>query len=155
MSLRLFDRMEKVEKAVVLALVVLMTITVLVSAVELTIILFGELAKPPFGLLDIDNLLQIFGFFFMVLIGLELLESIKTYLRDDQFHVEIVLLVALIALARKVIIVDTKEMTPGMLYGIAGLILSLSTGYYLVKKAWQLNPRPRTPAPPRTPPQAP
>ena len=44
------------------------------------------------------------GFFLLVLIGIELLETIKAYLLTNVIHVEIVLEVALIAIARKVII---------------------------------------------------
>ena len=44
-------------------------------------------------------------------------------------------LVALIAIARKVIIIDYKQMDGPMLAGLAALFLSLSGGYYLLAKA--------------------
>ena len=124
------------ERAIIFVLLILMGLTVLLATLRLGYNLFEELIKPPFMIFDIKNLLEIFGFFFMVLIGLELLETIKAYLSDNKIHVEVVFLVAMIAVARKVIILDYAESTPQVLYGISALILSLSISYFLMKKVF-------------------
>ena len=126
-------------RVIILALIGMMMLAVLLSTIELVIILVVELLKPPKYLLGIDNLFEIFGFFMMILIGLELLESIRTYLSDELLHVEVVFLVAMIAISRKVIILEVKDLDPLVLIGIASIILSLAVGYYFVKKAIQLN----------------
>jgi uncharacterized membrane protein (DUF373 family) len=120
---------------IILCLIGMMMLAVLLSTVELLIILVVEVLKPPEYLLGIENLFEIFGFFMMILIGLELLESIRTYLADELLHVEVVFLVAMIAIARKVIILEVKDLDPLVLVGIASIILSLASGYFLVKKA--------------------
>jgi len=71
----------------------------------------------------------------MILIGLELIETIKMYLVEEMVHVEVILLVAIIAVARKVIILDVKSAAPLTLIGIAAIILALSIGYYWLKRA--------------------
>ena len=71
----------------------------------------------------------------MVLIGLELLESIKAYLQEDRVHAEVVFLVALVAISRKVIILDYKEVASKTLYGMAALIVALGIGFFLVRRA--------------------
>ena len=123
------------EKVIVYALLGLMMIAVMVSAVELAIILVQELRKPPILLLNIEEMLTVFGFFLMVLIGLELLESIKSYLEHDRVHAEVVFLVAIVAVSRKVIILNYKDITPAMLFGMAAVILALSVGFFLVRRA--------------------
>jgi uncharacterized membrane protein (DUF373 family) len=123
---------------IILALIGMMMFAVVLSTVELLIILVIEVLKPPEYLLGIENLFEIFGFFMMILIGLELLESIRTYLSDELLHVEVVFLVAMIAIARKVIILEVKDLDPLVLMGIASIILSLAAGYFLVKKAIRL-----------------
>ena len=128
----------KFTRAIILALIAMMMVAVLLATVELLIILVIELLKPPKYLLGIDNLFEIFGFFMMILIGLELLESIRTYLSDELLHVEVVFLVAMIAIARKVIILEVKDLEPIVLIGIASIILALAMGYYFVKKAIRL-----------------
>jgi len=77
---------------IILALIGMMMFAVVLSTVELLIILVVEVLKPPEYLLGIENLFEIFGFFMMILIGLELLESIRTYLADELLHVEVVFL---------------------------------------------------------------
>jgi len=71
----------------------------------------------------------------MVLIGLELIETMKVYLVENTVHVEIIFLVAIIAVTRKVIILDVYSLAPLTLIGVAAIILSVSVGYYMIKKA--------------------
>ena len=128
------------ERGIVVVLIVLMMIAVLASTLELALTLVRQLLEPPRMLLGMAELLEVFGFFLMVLIGLELLETIKAYLAEDKMHVEVVFLVAMVAMARKVIILDYTDLTPPVLYGIAVVILALAAGYFLVRRA--LNERP-------------
>ena len=134
--------MEKIlalfERYTVFAIIVMMMVTILVSTVELGVILITELFKPPRFLLDITNLLEVFGFFFMILIGLELLHTIKTYLSEESVHVEIVFLVAMIAIARKIIVLELSELDPVTLLGMAAIILALTGGYYFIKRAYNV-----------------
>ncbi len=135
----MLEILERIEKAIVVALLVLMMIALLLATVELGIILYQEIMKPPVYMLNLDNMLEVFGFFLMVLIGLELLETIKAYLQHDQFHLEIVFIVAMIAIARKIIILDYKSITPTMLLGMSAAVIALSAGYYFVKRARDLH----------------
>jgi uncharacterized membrane protein (DUF373 family) len=129
------EYLHRFTRGIILALIVMMMFTVAVSTIELLVILVKELIEPPAYLLGIDNLFEIFGFFMMILIAIELLESIRAYLTDDSLHVEVVFLVAMIAIARKVIILEVRDLEPMRLIGIAAIILALSAGYYFVKRA--------------------
>ncbi|HCT71914.1 MAG TPA: hypothetical protein DF409_13985 [Bacteroidales bacterium] len=86
-------------------------------------------------LIDLDALMDLFGLFLLVLIGIELLDTIKIYLRDNVVHVEVVVLVAIIALARKVVVLKVEELSGDLILGIAGLIVALGVTYYLIKKS--------------------
>jgi len=121
------------EKVVVLALIVMMMIVLLLATVELGWIIIKDIVTPPVAILEIKELLEIFGFFLLVLIGVELLETIKAYLNDNVVHVEIVLEVALIAIARKVIILDLEKYSSLTLLGIAALILAVAVAFLFVK----------------------
>ena len=130
---------ERFEKAIVHVLLILMMIALVLATIELGIILYQEIMKPPVYILNLENMLEVFGFFLMVLIGLELLVTIKAYLHTDQFHLEIVFIVAMIAIARKIIILDYKTITDTMLLGMSAAIIALSAGYYFVKRARDLH----------------
>ncbi len=124
--------LEKVEHIIVLSLLVMMVSVVFLSAVELGWIIIKDVASPPVFLLEIDELLEIFGMFLLVLIGVELLETVKMYLTKKTVHVEVVFTVAMIAIARKVIILDIEEVSSLTLIGIGTIIVALSIGYYLL-----------------------
>ena len=124
-----------VERYTVIALLLMMVLVIVVSTVQLGIMLVGDLINPPFMLLKITELLSLFGFFFMILIALELVETIRMYLDKNKIHVEVVFLVAMIAVARKVIILDAKTMNPMSLIAVAAMVLALAAGYFLIKRS--------------------
>jgi uncharacterized membrane protein (DUF373 family) len=126
--------LEKVERLVVSSLLVMMVSVVFLSTVELGWIIIKDIITPPVFLLEVNELLDIFGMFLLVLIGVELLETVKMYLSEKTVHVEVVFTVAMIAIARKVIILDVKELSSLTLIGIGAIVLALSTGYYLLKR---------------------
>jgi uncharacterized membrane protein (DUF373 family) len=127
---------ERIEKAVVSGLLVLMLLVVIAGSIELVFVIIQAMAEPPrFMLLDINELLRIFGFFLLVLIGLELLATIRMYIQDDMIHVELVMVVALIAVSRKIIVLDYSKTDAITVLGIAALIIALSAGYYLMKRS--------------------
>ena len=130
----MLDYLKKFEKLIIVSLIAMMVLTILLSTIELGWIIIKDIITEPIFLLDINELLEIFGMFLLVLIGIELLETIKTYLAESKFHLEVVLMVAMIAIARKVIILDVKELSSLTLIGIAAIIIALSAGYYLVKR---------------------
>jgi len=125
----------KFEFFIVLALLLMMMIALAASTIELGFILVEQLLEPPMLLLDIKEMLTVFSFFLMVLIGLELVESIKMYLEEDVIHVEVVVLVAIIAVARKIIVIDYYSVSYEILLSIAALMIVLSAGYFLLKRA--------------------
>ncbi|MEJ2314855.1 MAG: phosphate-starvation-inducible PsiE family protein [Nitrospirota bacterium] len=125
---------KKIERVIILSLVALMLVVVLLSTVELAWVIAKDIITPPLVLLEIAELLEIFGLFLLVLIGIELLEMIKVYLEEQVVHVEVVLMVAMVAIARKVVILDVKELSGLTLVGIGAVILALSVGYFLVKR---------------------
>ena len=122
------------EKVVLYAVIFMLMVVILVSTVELGFLLFQDLRAPPLGLVSITQLLDLFGFFLLILIGIELLESIKAYLSDHVIHVEIVLEVALIAIARKVIVLEIETYSGIIVLGIAALIVATGFALYLLRR---------------------
>ena len=126
--------LKKFEKTVIISLIVMMVLVVLISTIELAVLIIKDIIEPPRFWLGIDQLFEIFGFFLLLLIGVELLETIKAYLSEHVVHSEIVLEVALIAISRKVITLDVKQYDPLTLLGIAALIVTIAIAYYFIKK---------------------
>ena len=138
----MFKAIEACEKLIVMALVIMMIVAVILTTIELGWIMMDQVLTPPYFLLDIQELFELFGFFMMILIGIELLQSIKMYVVSNQIHVEVVFMVAMIAIARKVIILNLHEVDGLSLIGLAAIILALAAGYFLVRKADKADSQP-------------
>lgn len=131
------------ERVIVVVLIATMALVVALATLDLVWLVAKDVMTPPILLLDVSELINIFGFVLLILIGIELLETIKAYLIEHVVHVEIVLEVALIAIARKVIVLDTEKYPPMMLIGFSALILTLALGFYLERRGrLQLRRRP-------------
>ena len=120
---------------------ILMAIIVAIAIVELGIILYLDLFDPTDDVLflEIDEIFRIFGFFFIILIGFELVETIEMYFKDNVIHAEVVLLVAVIAVSRKVILLDLEKYDPLAIIGLGIIILALGGCYWLIKQSYRGN----------------
>ena len=131
----LFEVLKKYEKYLIQALMALMAIVLVLGTLDLAWFVIKSVIESPYFLFDVNLLLDVFGMFMLVLIGIELLETImKTYLTQGAPHYEKVLSVAIIAIARKVIILDVKKVESLSLIGIAAIILALTVGYFMMKR---------------------
>jgi len=125
----------KVQKLTVIVLAGMLAVVVVLSTLHLGVLIAEEVWAPPRFLIRVQGLLEIFGYFLLVLIGVELLETLKAYMRKDVIHVRVVLEVALIAMARKVIIEEPNTVPSLTLLGIAALILALAIAFYFERQA--------------------
>ena len=71
----------------------------------------------------------------LIVLGLELLETLRVYFAHHRVRLEIILVVAIIAVARHVINLDFHAVSGAEVAGIAALVLSLTGGYFLVQKS--------------------
>jgi uncharacterized membrane protein (DUF373 family) len=135
----MIEIVNKFEKGIYAALMIMLMCVLLASILDLAWLLFQSLWLVTPYLLEAHEMIIVLGAFLLVLIGVELLDTIKAYFKENAIHVEIVVLLAIIAVARKVILLDPTGMSGfdyGIeLIGIGVIIVGLSAGYYLIKKA--------------------
>ena len=124
-----------IEKVIIYALIIMMAGILVLATIELGYFLIKNIVESDYLLIDLDDLMDLFGVFLLVLIGIELLDTIKVYLKSNVVHVEVVVLVAIIAVARKVVVLKVEELSGEAIIGIALLITALAGAYYLIKKA--------------------
>lgn len=84
-------------------------------------------------MLDISKVFESFGLVLVILIGMELLKSMKMFLVDDKIKPELVVEIAIIALCNKVVTLDTKHIAGDILLGMAALLVGLSVGYFVLR----------------------
>jgi len=111
---------------------VLMTGVIVFGVADVVYVLYQRLMAEPRGLLQISDILATFGAFMAVLIAIEIFVNIISYLRDDVIHVRIVLATAMMAIARKVIILDYNTTSPEYIYATAAVVAAMALAYWLV-----------------------
>ncbi len=104
------------------ALAILMTGVIIFGVADVVYVLLKRLLTEPRGLLQISDILASFGAFMAVLIAIEIFVNIISYLREDVIHVRIVLATAMMAIARKVIILDYNTTSPQYIYATAAVV---------------------------------
>lgn len=113
-------------------LAILMTIVIFFGVVDVILMFWDELASPPHMIFKISGFMELFGAFLAVLIAIEIFVNITVYLRDEVFHAKIVVGTALMAIARKIIILDASDYSPIFILSIAALVLAVAIAYFLV-----------------------
>lgn len=132
--MRVFD---KVERFAAYGLLALMAIIVISASLEVAYEIATNIFSPPGFFIGVRDLFELFGLFLMVLIGLELMASIRMYLEDNRIHAETMLLVAITAITRKIVILDASKMEPMILFGIAAIVVALTSGYFFMRRGRQ------------------
>ncbi len=130
----LISFLHKMIKLAVKLLSILMVLVIFWGVGDVIHVLYNKLVAPPFMLLSITDLFKTFAAFLAVLIAIEIFQNIVMYLRTDVIPIKLVIATALMAIARKVIIFDFKDVTPMYIFATAAVVLSLGITYYLVGK---------------------
>ena len=115
-------------------LAVIMVLLIFGGVVDVVFVLYQRLMAPPRFFLTISDILATFGAFLAVMIAIEIFENLTLYLRKDVIHVEIVMATALMAIARKVIVLDYKVLDPQYVWATGAVVLATSIGYWLIVK---------------------
>lgn len=124
-----------IQRGIIYTLIVMMSAVLILATIELGYYLVSNIINSKHFLMDLDQLMDLFGVFMLVLIGIELLDTIKVYLKENVVHVEVVVLVAIIAVARKIVVLKIEEIDGFTIIGIGVIIVALAVAYYFIKRA--------------------
>lgn len=130
----LINRLQAVLRFAVKALAVLMTFVILWGILDVVYVLYTKMTTPPYFLLNINDILATFGAFMAVLIAIEIFANIVMYLEDNIIHIRLVLATALMAAARKVIVLDFKAVDWPYVASLGVVIVALGVTYFLLTK---------------------
>ena len=123
-----------IQLAVYLLLMLLLTCLVLLMVYEYTLYIYELLTTTPKEGLVFDHILGAISSFLIILIGLELMDTIKSFIVTHKVNVNIFITLALIAVCRKLIVIDLVEADDMDLIGLGVIIIALAGGYYLFRK---------------------
>ena len=131
--LTFYQRFETVVALVLTAVVALIIVVALyrLASSVVTGLVFGMLDP-----LDPRVFQLVFGEVLTLLIALEFNHTLQFVVTRQQsiIQTKVVLLIAMLALARKVIILDLHDTSPGQLLGLGALTLALGVAYWLMRE---------------------
>jgi uncharacterized membrane protein (DUF373 family) len=132
------------ELSTIVALQFLVIVMIFVSTIVLFVLGYQSLRSQVTHISTVADLLftvqrSIAGILIVVL-GLEVLETLKAYFRDHYVRLEVIIVVAIIAASRYLVQVDFEHASPLSLLALSAVIVSLTVGYFLVKKALHASP---------------
>lgn len=119
-------------RVAVKTLAVLMVLVIFLGVLDVVIHLYNELIQPPLLHLTVNEIFELFGTFMVVLIAVEIFINIRLYLGSNTLPVQLVIATALMAIARKVIILDLEDTSAEYVFAIGAVTLALGVTYWLV-----------------------
>jgi uncharacterized membrane protein (DUF373 family) len=127
---------QRFESAVALVLTLVITLVILVALYRLTAEVVGGLVVGALDPLDHEVFQAVFGQIMTLLIALEFNHTLQYVVTRQQsiIQTKVVLLIALLALARKFIILDLKVTAPEQLLALAAITLALGITYWLMRE---------------------
>ncbi len=128
----LIRSLHKTIRVCVKVLAALMTIVIILGVADVCYVMYQRLMAPPFLFLNVSDIFAIFAAFMVVLIAIEIFINIRLYLGSNTLPIQLVIATALMAIARKVIVLDLTNTTSIYVFAIATVVLALGIAYWLV-----------------------
>jgi len=132
---RFLRTIDTYEEVVARVLAVLVCLVIAAASLQLIGSVGLRVLNPSTDWLD-GQLMQLLDRLLLILIALEVLQNLTAYLREHVVQIELVLLTALTAVARKVIVMpQDSEGQPWLLASLGFTVLTLAGAYWLVRWA--------------------
>jgi uncharacterized membrane protein (DUF373 family) len=125
------------EQCVLVAAQILLMAVILAMVIQLWIIFSSGIVERVRNIDSVSELMKsvqtAFSGVLLVILGLELMETLRVYFKSHRVRLETILAVAIIAVGRHVINLDVEHMPGTSLIGAAAVVLALTGGYFLVR----------------------
>ncbi len=121
-------------------LAILMIVVIVASVLDVVYIIYDKIIlSNPLGVLHVEGILTVLGAFIAVLIAIEIFNNIIVYVKSETIQAKLVLSTALIAISRKVIILDYKTTPTEYIYATAAMVLATAIAYWVVRNSHAKN----------------
>ncbi|RCV86305.1 hypothetical protein DU506_18635 [Vreelandella rituensis] len=130
----LIRRLHIIIRFAIKLLAIMMVLVIIWGVLDVIYVLYTKFISPPVMLFEVADIFVIFGAFMVVLIAVEIFINIRLYLGTNVLPIRLVIATALMAIARKVIILDIATISAEEMLAIAAIVLALGVTHWLVGK---------------------
>ena len=125
------------EQCVLVAAQILLMAVILAMVIQLWVMFSSDIVERVSNIDSVPELMKSvqtgFSGVLLVILGLELMETLRVYFKSHHIRLETIMAVAIIAVGRHVINLDVEHMAGTSLIGVAAVVLALTGGYFLVR----------------------
>jgi uncharacterized membrane protein (DUF373 family) len=127
---------QRFEGFVAFVLTLVIVLVILIALFRLTFSVVTGLLLGVLNPLDPGVFQAVFGEILTLLIALEFNHTLQYVVKREQsiIQTKVVLLIALLAVARKFIVLDLREVDSGQLLALAAITLALGLAYWLMRE---------------------
>jgi len=129
--------LKALQRGIIYLTLFIISLLLIIALIDVFIKLYDGLVNNPFRAFIELQYPQLIDLFLVIIIGVELLETIKGFLRDEILHVELVVLVAIIAISRKVIVWGISKTTSQEMFSLAAMLAALALTYWVIKTCYK------------------
>ncbi|MFN8243447.1 MAG: phosphate-starvation-inducible PsiE family protein [Ferruginibacter sp.] len=119
-----------VNKLIIKFLLIVLTVCLLLASADLVYLIYLKLKEPPFWLVDVTTLFDVFSLVLIIAIGYELVKSLILIISSESIPSFPIVQIAIIAVANKIITLDIKHTDQITIYGLAILMAALGVTYH-------------------------
>jgi uncharacterized membrane protein (DUF373 family) len=130
----LIRRLHQIIRMCVRVLAVLMVVVIILGIIDVIYVMYQRIMAPPALLMTVNDIFALFGTFMVVLIAIEIFVNIRLYLGTDVLPVQLVVDTALMAMARKIIVLDFEKTDSSYLFAIALAVAALGATHWLLSQ---------------------
>lgn len=112
----------------------LMVLVIIWGTIDVLFVMYETVIEEPMFLIGVNEMFTLFSSFMVVLIAIEIFINIRLYLGTSVLPVQLVIATALMAIARKVIVLDVEAVDAQYLAAMGLVILALGLTYWLLAR---------------------
>lgn len=115
----------------------LMVLVIMWGTLDVVYQMYETIMEEPRFIIGVDEMFGLFSSFMVVLIAIEIFINIRLYLGTTTLPVQLVIATALMAIARKVIVLEVEAVEASYLAAMGLVIFALGITYWLLARRTQ------------------
>ncbi|MFV8344707.1 MULTISPECIES: phosphate-starvation-inducible PsiE family protein [Flavobacterium] len=122
-----------INKNIIRVLVGIMTLILILGTLHLIYLEFKKITAPPYLLIDVSTLFEVFNLILIIAIGYELIKALLLIISSDTIPTVPIIEISIIAISTKIITLDIQQTNSNIIISLALLIAALGLTYFLLK----------------------
>ncbi|MFE3849131.1 phosphate-starvation-inducible PsiE family protein [Flavobacterium sp. LB3P45] len=131
-----------INKNIIRVLIGIMTLILILGTLHLIYLEFKKIIAPPYLLIDVSTLFEVFNLILIIAIGYELIKALLLIISSDTIPTAPIIEISIIAISTKIITLDIQQTNSNIVISLALLIAALGVAYFLLKYCKTLQNKP-------------